>query len=193
VKKFLLCGFSAFLLAASGASGHAPRPKAPSAHPAQAASTAAKIDPAKEADIRRLLEVTGAKTLVEQSMAEMSKSLKPTLANSLPPGDYREKLIDLFFAKFLAKATPQTLLDMAVPSYDKAFSHEEIRGLLQFYQTPLGKKSVSVMPQLILELQTTGRKWGEELGRQSMMEVIAEHPELEKQIEEAQKAAQSGH
>jgi uncharacterized protein len=167
----------------------ASQPTAPAANAAKPDS-AARIDPAKEADIRKLLEVTGAKALALETMTAMSKSIKPALTNSLPPGAYREKLVDLFFQKFLAKADSQTFLDLAIPSYDKNFTHEEIRGLIQFYQTPLGKKSTSVLPQLTAELQEQGRKWGEELGRSTMMELLAEHPEFEQQMAEAQKAAQ---
>jgi hypothetical protein len=81
----------------------------------------AKIDPAKEADIRKLLELAGTKALVSQTMESMSKSIKPLLTNSLPPGDYREKLVDLFFAKFTAKADVQHLLDLAVPGVRQEF------------------------------------------------------------------------
>jgi len=40
------------------------------------------------------------------------------------------------------------------------------------------------------ELQDEGRKWGEGLGRESMLEVFSEHPELKKALEDAQKNAQ---
>src|SRR5213593_2917736 len=59
------------------------------------AAASEKTDAAKEADIRKLLDLVGTKALLSQSFDEMTKSLKPVLANSLPPGDYREKLIDL--------------------------------------------------------------------------------------------------
>ena len=55
---------------------------------------------------------------------------------------------------------------------------------------PLGQKALSVLPQLSIELQGEGMKLGEKLGRQSMMEVLSEHPELQKALEEAQKGAQ---
>src|SRR6266850_4587730 len=97
----------------------------------QAAASAAKTDAAKEADIRKLLDLVGTKALLSQSFDEMTKSLKPFLANSLPPGDYREKLIDLFFAKFTTKENVQQFLDLAVPVYDKNFSHQEIRSLIE--------------------------------------------------------------
>ena len=153
------------------------------------AASPAKIDAAKEADIRRLLDLVGTKTLVELSVDEMSKLVRPLLANSLPPGAYREKLIDLFFAKFTTKLDAQHWLDLVIPSYDKNFSHEEILGLIRFYETPLGQKTVRIVPILTTDLQERGRKWGEELGRQSMVEVLAEHPDLAQALTEAQKLA----
>jgi len=153
----------------------------------------AKIDPAKEADIRKLLDLVGTKALAAQSIEAMTKSIKPVLTNSLPPGDYREKLVDLFFAKFSSTTNLQHLLDLAVPIYDKHFSHQEIRSLIEFYQTPLGQKTISTLPVLMAELQDEGRKWGEALGRESMQEVLAEHPELLEAMTAAQKGSSPNH
>jgi hypothetical protein len=149
---------------------------APQAQPNPAASS--KVDPAKEADIRKLLDVVGTKTLVAQTMDVMIKSIKPALTNSLPPGDYREKLVELFFARFSSKANPQQFLDMAVPVYDKNFTAQEIKNLIAFYETPLGQKAIVTVPKITAELQEAGRKWGEAAGRDAMMEVLAEHPDL---------------
>ncbi len=41
------------------------------------------------------------------------------------------------------------------------------------------------------ECMQAGQKWGEQLGRESMMEVLNEHPELKKALEQGQKSAQS--
>jgi hypothetical protein len=180
----------------SAKSRTAPNEKATPQSPGQGsnpvvAASSSTIDPAKAADIRRLFEVAGARALITQSMAGMEKNVRPMLLSSLPPGEYREQLIDLFFAKFHSKLDTQKFLDMAVPAYDKYLSHEEIKGLLQFYETPLGQKALTVMPKLMGELQEAGQKWGSELGRTSMMEVLAEHPELAKALEEAKKTAPS--
>jgi len=156
---------------------------------ATSGATQSKIDPAKEADIRRLLDVVGAKASVAQIMRAMTESLKPTLTQALPPGEYRAKLVDLFTTEFLSRADPQHLMNMAVPVYDKNFTHEEIKGLIRFYETPLGRKSASVLPRLTIELSEAGRKWGEELGRQTMQDVLAQHPELAQAMEAAQKSA----
>jgi hypothetical protein len=156
--------------------------------PASTATTpAAKIDPSKEADIRQLMEVVGVNALMLQMMGNMEKNIRPLMANALPSGEYREKLIDLFFEKFHSKAAPQTLLEMIIPLYDKYLSDKEIKELVQFYQTPLGQKTIQVMPKLLAESQDVGRKWGEKLGRESMIEVLSEHPELAKAMDEAKK------
>jgi hypothetical protein len=196
-----ICAFVPVLLlglASFAQSGSKPAPAKPPAAAsataqsatAQTAATQTKIDPAKEADIRRLLEVSGAKKLVTQTMASMTTSIRPVLSNSLPPGEYREKLIDLFFAKFQTKADSAQLIDLAVPLYDKYFSQDEIKGLIRFYETPLGQKSLSVLPQLMGEMSEIGRKWGEQAGRDSMQEVLTEHPEMQQALEAAGKAAQ---
>lgn len=152
-------------------------------------ASASKLDPAKEADIRQLMDVTGGKAMVQQVMDEMEKNMKPLMVNSLPSGDYRDKLIDQFFMKFHSKADIQQLLDMAVPIYDKYLSDEEIKGLISFYKTPLGQKTLRVLPKLMGEMQTQSINWGQNLGRESMEEVLSENPDLAKALQDAAKAA----
>ncbi|HTQ97371.1 MAG TPA: DUF2059 domain-containing protein [Candidatus Acidoferrum sp.] len=178
-------------------SSPAPTQTAPPVKPAPAQTGAASallaktaIDPEKEKDIRHLLELTGTKALLVQTLDEMEKAVRPELENSLPAGPYREKLIEAFFLKFKTKFDPQKTFEMAVPIYDKHFSQEEIRGLIHFYETPLGQKTISVLPALTAELMSEGQKLGEEAARQSMMEVLAEHPDLAKQMEDAQRGSQ---
>ena len=187
----VVCLLFLCLVTAQAQSGSYPAP-ATQQHAALAGGllTQPKIDPAKEADIRKLLDLSGAKALAMQMMDSMQKDMKPMLLNSFPPGEYREKLIDLFLARFHSKASAQNFLDIALPVYDKYFSHEEIKGLIQFYSTPLGQKTLSTLPKLTAELYEDGRKWGEQIGHESMQEVLTEHPDLQKAMEDASKSAQ---
>lgn len=148
-----------------------------------------KIDPAKEADIRKLQEVRGDKAVVDQMMADMTESIRPYVMSTLAPGAYREKFADLFLAKFQSKNGAQTLLDLEVPIYDKYFSDDEIKALIQFYQTPVGQKLARVTPSITLDLRAASQKWAQETGRQCMVDVISENPEMQKAIEDAEKAA----
>ncbi len=191
IAWFLLFSCLAFAQGQSNPQQPAGQPAAHQTVPAPAASPEhSKIDPAKEADIRRLLELAGTKALAVQTMDNMEKSIKPLMVSAFQPGEYREKLIDLFFEKFHSKSNPQVLLDLAVPLYDQHFSHEEVKGLIKFYETPLGQKMIETLPKLSAELQEAGRKWGEALGGESMREVLAEHPDLAKAVEDANKPAQ---
>ena len=162
----------------------------PSAKSVPSNSAAAKpaIDPTKEKDIRRLLEVAGTKDRMVALMDGMEQNIKPLMQKALPPGDYRDKLVDAFFVKFHSKLDLTKLLDLAVPLYDQYFSDQEIKGLIAFYESPLGQKAARTTPVMTNELMAQGQKMGEELGRQSMLEVLAEHPEFEKALEDAQKA-----
>ncbi len=123
--------------------------------------------------------------MMEQVLAGMSTNIKPMLMTSMPPGEYREKLVDLFFQKFQSKLQVEQLLELAVPIYNKYFTKDEIEGLIRFYQTPLGQKTLSVLPQTLVEMQTSSMKLGEKLGRETMVEVLDEHPDLKKALEEA--------
>jgi hypothetical protein len=191
----ILLGVASFLLLGSAAlkaqTTAAPQGAPPKSTPFSAASNEPKkIDPTKEADIRKLLEVTNTTAHMQQLMEMMEKNIKPMMAKALPEGDYREKLVNLFFERFHSKLDLQRLLDLAVPIYDKYLSDEEIKGLIQFYQTPLGQKALKALPQLTAEMAEAGQKMGERIGRESMMEILSEHPEFEKAIEDAQKQSQ---
>jgi hypothetical protein len=165
----------------------------PKVEPAPQANAAGQqIDKEKAADIRKLLDLVGVRDLVAQSFGGTTEQIRPLVTNSLPPGAYREKLVDLFFAKFQSKIDMDQFLNLAVPIYDKYFTHDEIKALNVFYQTPLGQKSITVLPKLTGELQTAGQKWGADLGRESMREVLAEHPDLAAAMEAASKA-NTGH
>ena len=145
----------------------------------------AKLDPTTEADIRKLLTLTGTDKLADQMMNSMESSIRPLMTSSLPPGDYRETLVDLFFQKFHSKAAGQQIIEMAIPVYANHYTDGEVKQLIAFYGTPLGQKTVQITPQLMTELQKIGQEWGGNLGRQCMSEVLAEHPELEKAMDQA--------
>ena len=165
------------------ASDHAISSTDKTQEPASKASV--RVDPEKEAAIRKLFEIQGTRSSMVQVLAGMSENMKPTLSKMLPPGEYQGKLIPLFFEKFQGKMKTGDLMDLMVPIYDKYLTKEDVNGLAQFYQTPLGKKMLSVLPQLVIETQTAAMNMGQELGRQAMMEVLTEHPDLQKALEDA--------
>lgn len=146
-----------------------------------------KIDPAKEADIRRLLQVMGAESTMTHAMSDMETSIRPLLTSAFPAGEYRERLIQLFFEKFHSKIDLQEMVNLAVPVYDKYLSDDDIKGLIEFYSTPLGQKMIKALPSIMTESGEKGRQWGEKIGRESMIEVLQEHPDLQEALQARKK------
>ena len=57
---------------------------------------------------------------------------------------------------------------MAVPIYAKYLTHEEIKDLLRFYESPSGAKFVSVLPQITQESMLAGQTWGANIGERAL-------------------------
>src|SRR6185437_15460979 len=185
MKAFAAALVSVFLLGVFCSAQDASSP-ATDSNPDQSVAAAArankqpKIDPQKEADIRRLLQLMGSERAMTQSMATMETNIRPLLTSSFPAGEYRDRLIQLFFEKFHSKIDLQEMLDLAIPVYDKYLSDADIKGLIEFYSTPLGQKMIKALPNIMTESGEKGRQWGEKIGRESMIEVLQEHPTYRK-------------
>ncbi len=129
------------------------------AAPAFADSSA--MDPAKEKDIRRLLDVTGAGKLGVQVMTQMITSFR----TSLP------KVPSTFWDDFQKQIRPSELVDMVVPIYDRHFSDEDIKKLIAFYETPAGKKFIAATPAITQESMAAGQEWGKSVAQRVLKQL----------------------
>jgi hypothetical protein len=148
--------------------------------PLQPAAPTAAQDPltdAKRADILRLLQVTGSAQIglqfADAMISEMNRDLQAANPD-LPPRAF--DIVKEEVTKLMQQRV-SSLLDVLVPIYQENFTHEEIKGLVQFYTTPLGKKVIQKMPAVMQQGMAAGEAWG-----QSMMEVLEQR--LEKRLKE---------
>ncbi len=66
-------------------------------------------------------------------------------------GDF-DAFAERFRALFAERLNFSEIIEAVyLPLYDKYFSEEELREMLAFYRTPLGRKSIEVMPALMQE------------------------------------------
>jgi len=137
-----------------------------------------EIDPAKEADIRRLIDLTGGEKAVADMAAMMIEQFKQSVAKTVPPGERGRQILDTYWRKFTAEFNPAELVENVIPIYDKHLTHEEIKGLIQFYESSLGRRLIEVMPQIMQECYAAGFQWGQEKARKVMREMEKEFPEL---------------
>jgi len=68
--------------------------------------------------------------------------------------------------------------EQLVSVYDKHFTHEEIKGLLQFYGSPLGQKVAAEMPKISREIQSATRAAGDKAAKEALAELKRQNPEV---------------
>lgn len=63
------------------------------------------------------------------------------------------------------------LVEMLVPVYAKYLSADDLRGIITFYESPVGKKLSTTTPLLTQESMQVGGQWGMELGQKVMQRI----------------------
>jgi uncharacterized protein len=157
-------------------SGHAPG-QSVSPPPAEAPE---KIDPAKEAAIRHLMDITNTAKLGDNLATYLTGQVHDVVSRALTPENL-PKFMASFTQKFSATAPGAAVTDMIVPIYAKAFSMEDVQGLIQFYESPLGQKVVKVLPDVEQKSQMAGIQIEQAAALKVLRGMASEYPEL-KQI-----------
>ncbi len=127
---------------------------------------AEELTPTKRDDIWKLLQITGSSQIAVQFANAMSQGMFNNLKAARPDIPDRafdimnRELLDLFSERM---DTPGGLMDQIVPIYHRYYTHREIKELLAFYQTSIGKKTIAVLPKIMNESMVVGKKWGEAL------------------------------
>ena len=101
----LACSFTAFGQTPASKQTAAPKASPGTKSGSSTTKTAASDDATKRADIIELLELTGTSANIELAMNQMEETIKPLMERALPPGEYRAKLIQLFFERFRKQPT----------------------------------------------------------------------------------------
>lgn len=68
-----------------------------------------------------------------------------------------------FWADFMKDVRTEELIDLIVPIYDRNLTQDDVKDLIRFYESPTGKKFVSVLPKITQESMVVGEKWGREM------------------------------
>ena len=118
----------------------------------------------KKNAIIELLDVTGASKLgvfLGNIVADETIRVLKKTAPDIDPRAFeiiREESKLVFYEEFAVK---KSLYPYMYPIYHKHLTLAEMKGLIEFYKTPLGQKAVSVMPKMSHEGALAGQKWAE--------------------------------
>jgi uncharacterized protein len=164
-----------------GAAQQKPAPTQPGQTAAIAPAAAPeKLDPAKDAAIRHLLDITGESKEGQNISTGMTNQVHTVMGRSIPP-DQLPKFMDTFTAKFNAGAPPKAVTDAMVAIYARHFSLEDIQAMTKFYESPVGQQMVKEMPDVSRESQTAGMQMDQKVAMQVLWGMEDDYPQL-KQI-----------
>ncbi|MBI2818328.1 MAG: DUF2059 domain-containing protein [Acidobacteria bacterium] len=150
--------------------------KPPTNSPSQA--EAPPIDPAKLADLQRLLEVSGSKKNVHEMTGAMLNSLRPQLERGMPPGERSQQVVTAVLRKLTSVIDSDEFFLHLAQIYDNFFTQEDVRELIKFYESPAGKHFAAVMPQMTQQFVNVTQQWLAERVPKMMEELSQEYPEL---------------
>ena len=126
-----------------------------------------ELTQAKGDDIRLLMQETGAANLSAQMMKAMIPMIMQNLSAAHPeiPKNTLDKIGDRLESLLRNKITaPGGMADRIVPVYANHFTHDEIKQLLAFYRSDVGKKVTNKMPVVMSESMAVGQNWGRSMG-----------------------------
>lgn len=117
------------------------------------AQTAAKpADPALKKEVLRLLDLSGANAQYEVAISQIVKSVAADKQAAL-----KKEIMDSLSG----------LTDKIADIYLQEFTAEDIKTMIKYYESPVGKKAASKAGVLAEKGQAAGMEWGQ--GLQSIM------------------------
>ena len=133
----------------------------------------AAMDAEKRANIEALLKDTG----MLANMNRIIDLLTPQIIGGLKKtnGEIPAAVWDEFTGictEEMKRSFPE-LEEPVIAIYDANFSADEIKQLVAFYQSPVGRKIVVQLPQLMQQSVTMGQSWGQQAGVRAVERIRA--------------------
>jgi len=134
-----------------------------------AAQQAAKADPARLAEARKLMELTASDKIVDQIMGLAFGQVAQLMVRMKPE---KQKEIMAIIKKLAAEmstgARKQELRNTIAEIYARELSLEDLKKLNAFYQTDTGRRFIEKMPTIMAQSQRAGMAWGRKLAEDMM-------------------------
>jgi len=124
------------------------------------------LTPEKRADIEKLIRMTGALALAQQIAQSMTNQVTSSIHSQRP--DIPPSLLAAVGEEIngVVRDNLPALVAPVEALYHRHFTHEEIKQVIAFYETDVGRKMIHELPLLLKESMAIGSAWGQSLGPQ---------------------------
>src|SRR5437762_2448059 len=145
---------------------------------AGSAHSNSNIDRVKEADIRSLMELVGARDMVQDGANNAIEQSREKLLATVPSNEKGQAFVNAFSVSYQRKFDADQVTEQLVEIYDEHFTDDEIKGLLQFYGSSLGQKVAAEMPKIGRESQVAIRAASTKASKDALAELKQQNPEI---------------
>lgn len=111
-----------------------------------------------KATLKKMLGAAGSEGSFKVAIKQMFEMFKQE----------RKDVPDSIWADFeqeFAKASMDDLTEMLFPVYKKYMTENDLNQIIEFYQTPVGKKFAEKTPMITQESMQVGQQWGMQVGK----------------------------
>jgi len=115
----------------------------------------------KRQDIKKLVDLQNSKEMGIQVMKTMLDSFRSS-GLDIP---------DDFIEEFLDEELFSELLDQLIPIYEKHLTHQEVKELIEFFESPVGKMLIQKQPLITQESMVVGMEWGRKISLQVLQKL----------------------
>ncbi|MGO9592050.1 MAG: DUF2059 domain-containing protein [Candidatus Acidiferrales bacterium] len=130
----------------------------PSAATPDHAAPAPAVDPAKRADILHLLDLMGMKTAIARMGPTLMAQMEQFSENDASSAQQKRLMQDTM-ARMQARIDSGAFEDLYVTIYDKYFTADDIHQLIQFYESPVGRKLVDKQADITSDALAGSIQW----------------------------------
>jgi hypothetical protein len=180
VLALIIIYVGTFFLAIQGASQNPVNAaqQTPAAQDQTGPAQAKNIDPVKDADIRSLMELVGARDQVQEAVTNSTEQYREKLLATVPNNEKGQAFVNSFADAYQKNFNVEEVTEQLVAIYDKHYTDDEIKTLLQFYGSPVGQKVAAETPKIAREIQAASRAMGAKAAKEALQAMKAQNPEI---------------
>jgi uncharacterized protein len=130
-----------------------------------ATSAEPELSAPEPAAIQALLRLNGTGNIGTQVGPVAAQQMIVALRRANPnlPARADAVITDVVVTYMRQRAEHDRVIDRLIPIYSKHLTKVDVQQLMEFYRSPVGRKLVSVMPQIFLESLEVGQRWTESI------------------------------
>jgi uncharacterized protein len=140
-------------------------------------------DREKMENIQRLMKVIEVEKLQKAMLDQMLLALKPMMAQAPAADEQLRRKLERFSELMSEEFKKLDFMSINIDLYNQYFTNDEIKGLIQFYESPVGKKAIQVLPEITQKGMKRGMELGSTVAPKAIARWLEEYPEMKSLLE----------